>query len=114
MVFFEPFLIKFRSILTLQAWAKGTIHRCRLQRLFNDNMKLVKLNPSKPISVDNTKYSHYAIANRAASVICRAIRDRKLRMRVNTLVAIVKYLNEITSPVLYLEQNIYLYLERIV
>lgn len=65
------------------------------------------------ITVDNTVYSHYAVAMRAVRKIQSSFRSWKLRMRIATLSQIARYIATIDSNVIHLEQNVYCNLKRL-
>ena len=66
----------------------------------------------KEITIQNTLYSHYAVINRIIKRMQKVFKSWKLRTRINSLANIAKYAAAIDSPVLYLEQSMYLNLKK--
>ena len=67
----------------------------------------------RPITLENTLHVHYILLSRVAGKLQRVWRWRCLRMRLNTLANIAKYVSKIDSARLFMEQTIYNRLEQL-
>ena len=71
LVFYEPWLIKFRAQERLQRWAKGAASRMLQKPIFENDRPKLRYNmlEKKQITIENTLYSHFAVLNRVARKI---------------------------------------------
>ena len=106
LVFYEPFLHRFRAMQKLQRWAKGIMYRKGQKPIFEKEGR-IRLRKDffqeKEITERNTLYGHYVVINRISKKIQDAFRSWKMRLRVNSLINIAKYACAIDSNVLFLE-----------
>lgn len=119
-VFYMPFCERLYAIVNVQHWYRSILFRRRLKPIIEvhkTQKRFILTQKSivgRNIKEDNTQPKHFLLLKSIVLKIQRFFRKWTLRARINSLVNIAKYAAKITTNTLYLEQNIYLNLERIV
>jgi hypothetical protein len=66
-----------------------------------------------PLTIYNTQYSHFVAIIRSVKRIQRFFKFKKVKARIAALSALCKYIQNLNSRILYLDENVYLQIEQL-